>query len=43
LCGPGGPLAKEPAEGDLSVDERLLASVIEACDAVSAALEALPE
>jgi len=30
-------------EGDLSVDERLLASVIEACDAVSAALEALPE
>jgi len=29
-------------EGDLSVDERLLASVIEACDAVSGALESLP-
>ena len=29
-------------EGDLSVDERLLASVIEACGEVSAALRALP-
>ena len=29
-------------EGDLSIDEKLLASVIEACDAVSAALAALP-
>jgi len=29
-------------EGDLSVDERLLASVIEACGHVSAALRALP-
>lgn len=29
-------------EGDLSIDEKLLASVIEACDAVSAALKALP-
>jgi hypothetical protein len=29
-------------EGDLSIDEKLLASVIEACDAVLAALEALP-
>ena len=29
-------------EVDLSVDERLLASVIEACDAVSGALESMP-
>jgi hypothetical protein len=29
-------------EGDLSVDERLLASVIEACGQVTAALRALP-
>jgi len=29
-------------EGDLSIDERLLAAVIEACEAVSAALDALP-
>lgn len=29
-------------EGDLSVDERLLASVIQACGEVSAALRALP-
>ena len=29
-------------EGDLSIDEKLLASVIEACDAVSGVLESLP-
>ncbi len=51
LAGPGKPLRREPAEasenrgeyeGDLALDERLVADLISACRAVADALAKLP-